>query len=98
VDRRRERNEFEPAREEVKVMRRRSWLLGKGQRISQSILRGGRHALDNFCDFAGDVALGTGHLLHLGWIRPHPVGVGRRGSHHQSSARPESCLMEATQK
>jgi len=50
----------------------------KGTRVGS--WKGDDHALDNFRDLARAVGLGTGHFVHLGWVHPHPVGVGRRCS------------------
>ena len=80
----------------MKVMRRPSWLTGNGTKKLESILRRGSHALDNFRDFARAVAVGTGHFLHHGWFRPHPVGFGRHHSCNQARSRAKSCLIEVT--
>jgi len=37
-------------------------------------------ALDTFRDLAGAVGIGIGHFLHIGWVHPPPVDLGRRGS------------------
>jgi hypothetical protein len=53
--------------------------------------------LDTIRDFAGAVAVGTGHFLHCGWVHPRSTGFGGDCSRNQAGARAQSRLVERTQ-
>ena len=71
--------------------------LGQRRTKLASGLKGESHALDIVRDLACTVGAGIGHILHTGWVRPHPVGLGRRRSCNQSRARSKGCVMEVKQ-
>jgi len=51
-----------------------------------------KHALDYFCDSVDPVGAGTGHLLHDGRVRPHPIGDRGDSSAGQSDSGAESLV------
>src|SRR5260370_15306857 len=56
------------------------------------------NALDNFCNLARLMALGTSHLLHVRWIHPHPVGVSHRYCFDSGHPRPKDRFLIAETK
>ncbi len=67
-----------------------------GKEIRVGSRKGDDHALDNFRDLAGAVALGIGDFLHPRRVHPHSVGDGHRRARDQARSRPKSCLVEVT--
>jgi len=49
--------------------------------------------LDNFPDFARIVAFGIAHLLHHGWVHPHPVGFSHHCSRNQARSGSKTCVI-----
>ncbi len=54
------------------------------------------YALDNLCNSAGPVVVGSGHIVYVGWVHSHPAGpCGDRPGHPPASG-PQSCLARLT--
>ena len=51
-----------------------------------------KHALDGLCDSLDHVGAGTGHFVHDGRVRPHPIGHCPDRSRGQSDSGAKSLV------